>query len=436
MSAVSSVDANLFKTLANAELLPNAIPPRRAESVRPESARSESGRLESVRPESLRSESVRPESVRLESVRPESVRPQDATNLSDIDEVDQGDAFFGDQNGEFDDGLNLEDYDDAAYGGAGVAPYNTFMPPVAPQPSIAVGSAVQHSWHLPRAHAQHVPPPPSDVSRHTAPSFFDAALRSQTHAPIAPSTEASHAPYRPPAAAAPRLPDSDDLLAKQSVLMDLDRLRQLRGVTPSSREFTLNDRLEDITFELQRRLANIDEDSSISMMRDVLRLTCTGIEMATTRMGWLDLEGWSSEVVQEICHDHKYDPTLAQLYRKHFKRGRASSPEVQIAVGMVGSIGMFVVKKRIMGGGPGHAVGGTGGGHVPGTPGADRPSNHGGGMGAGMGGGLAGLGGLAGIASMFGNMPRQPFSGRTPTQQSAIFEVGTDSGDEAAPHEV
>ena len=186
-------------------------------------------------------------------------------------------------------------------------------------------------------------PAPDDAAS-VARSLFDEALEAHRRAPstIAPPSQPpmsapAYAP--PPAPPAPRYDSEDHVLAKQSALLDLDRLR-LRGIK-LSREFTLADPLADIEFELRRHLAHIEEESSVAMMRDVLRVACSGLEMGATRLNILDLEGWAAEVTDDI---RKYDPALAGLYRKYWRRGQ-SSPEMQLVMGLVGSIGMHTVKK-------------------------------------------------------------------------------------------
>lgn len=136
--------------------------------------------------------------------------------------------------------------------------------------------------------------------------------------------------------------------------MDLDRLR-LRGVR-LTRDYTIADNLDDMTFELQRHLSNIEEESTVSMMRDVLRVMCTGIEMGNARFGpWLELDGWSAEVTSDI---NRFDPALSGLYRKYFRRG-TSSPEMQMVTALAGSVSVYHLKKKFLGkGGGGMDLGG------------------------------------------------------------------------------
>lgn len=125
----------------------------------------------------------------------------------------------------------------------------------------------------------------------------------------------------------------------------------------------MNDRAEDMMLEVRRITLAMDETSNVSMMRDGLRLALTGIEMVNNRIGMLDLEGWSSEVCRDL---HKHDANLARVYRKYWKRSHSVSPEMDICMSLVGSMGMYhmkrVMSKQMMNRGTGGRGGGFGGG--------------------------------------------------------------------------
>jgi len=145
---------------------------------------------------------------------------------------------------------------------------------------------------------------------------------------------------------APRADAGENLLLeKQSVLLELERLRG-QGIT-LSKHYTLADRIEDMEFEVRRHLLNAEERRSVEFMRDSMRLMFTGVEIANGKLGpFLDLDGWAADVGKDI---NKYDSALSRLYRKYWRRS-AMSPEMELAVGVLGSMGMFHFQKRVMGG--------------------------------------------------------------------------------------
>lgn len=183
-------------------------------------------------------------------------------------------------------------------------------------------------------------------------------------------------------------PSELESLEKQSVLLDLERLK-LQGIS-LSKEWSMHDRLDDMQFEVRRHLLHLDEQNTVTMMRDGMRLACTGLEMVSQRFAILDLSGWSNEV---CCDMNKYDSALSRLYRKYWRRGYSNSPEMEIAMGIIGSMGMHHFRQKF--------------------------SSH---MMPGMASGFGGLG---------GTMPS--FSPPRGHATSAPRSVGSESDDESAP---
>ena len=76
-----------------------------------------------------------------------------------------------------------------------------------------------------------------------------------------------------------------------------------------------------------------------------MRLALTGIELTNNRVGpFLDLDGWSATVSSDI---NKYDNALSKLYKKYWKRKTSTSPELEIAFGIIGSMGMYHFRKKL-----------------------------------------------------------------------------------------
>ena len=73
-------------------------------------------------------------------------------------------------------------------------------------------------------------------------------------------------------------------------------------------------------------------------------MVCTGIEMLNGRLKVLELEGWSADVCRDMT---KYDPALGKLYRKYWRRSQNASPEMEIAMGLITSLGMFHFKNKV-----------------------------------------------------------------------------------------
>ena len=137
----------------------------------------------------------------------------------------------------------------------------------------------------------------------------------------------------------------DDLmLEKQSVLLELERLKA-QGLT-LSKQYTVDDNLADMQFEIRRHMMHIDELNSISFMKDGLRLVFTGIETANRSLGpFLELDGWGASASAELS-THKYDATLSKLFRKYWRQGGSSPPEMELAMAVLGSMGSYHFKNK------------------------------------------------------------------------------------------
>lgn len=137
-----------------------------------------------------------------------------------------------------------------------------------------------------------------------------------------------------------RMDAEREVLEKQTVLLDMERLR-MQGVQ-LSRKWTLDDDLDDMKFELKRVMLHVDEMSNIGVMRSSLQVACTGIEMMSKRFKLLDLDGWSAEVCRDMS---KHDRSLGKLYRKYWRRTHTNSPEAELAMSIFGSMAMHHFRK-------------------------------------------------------------------------------------------
>mgnify|MGYP006136471657 CR=1 FL=1 len=135
--------------------------------------------------------------------------------------------------------------------------------------------------------------------------------------------------------------NSDDLISKQQALLEIERLKT-QGVTVT-RNYTIHDRLEDIEFEVRRHQLHMEEQVTLTMMKDMLKIAFGGIEMANNRLGpWLDLDGWSTSMTADLA---KYDSALSRIYRKHARKSSMSA-ESELALGILSSIGVHHCRKK------------------------------------------------------------------------------------------
>ena len=135
----------------------------------------------------------------------------------------------------------------------------------------------------------------------------------------------------------------DDEMSKRAILLDLQQLSMQPGVK-LTKEWTMTDRMDDMLLELQRHTLLLHEREGVTTLRDGLHIAVTAIEKINKQYGFLDLEGWSASVLRNV---HKYDYNLSRIYRKWWKRGHSTSPEVDMAIAIFGSMTMHHLQRSM-----------------------------------------------------------------------------------------
>ena len=207
---------------------------------------------------------------------------------------------------------------------------------------------------------QRIPPVQDDLSPPRAP--IQDSLRDRTDVPK-PERPCAPNPKRPGTPPSARLPPAEasrpltppmtpqtERFEKQSTLLELDRLRHSGAGT--TRVWSMDDNLDDMKIEARKLTANAEEAQMVNLMRDFLRLGFTGLEFMNRRIRLLHLDGWADEAGKDMG---KYDHTLRALYRK-YGRHSASSPEVELLMGIGASLMMHHGKQVISPAGRGSAA--------------------------------------------------------------------------------
>ena len=117
---------------------------------------------------------------------------------------------------------------------------------------------------------------------------------------------------------APTTEDPAEAHEKQGYLLELEKMRR-QGVN-LTKQYSMDDSLEDVQFEYHRQQLNLDTVNTVSFMRDAMRLGITSVELLNNRAGpFLDLDGWSQEVLRDPA---RYDHALERLYKKYWRRSQ------------------------------------------------------------------------------------------------------------------
>ena len=136
----------------------------------------------------------------------------------------------------------------------------------------------------------------------------------------------------------------DEKLEKQGYLIELSNLKQ-KGVE-LSREFTMDDSLEELEFEVSKQNNNISTRNTVIFMRDMLRIIINGLEISNNRFGpFLSINGWSESCTQDM---QKYEHSLEKIYKLYFRKSQMS-PIMELAWLIFGSMIAWHFKSKFFG---------------------------------------------------------------------------------------
>ena len=131
---------------------------------------------------------------------------------------------------------------------------------------------------------------------------------------------------------------------KTVYLHELNRMK-LAG-SRLSREYTQEDNVADIEFECNRVKANEDQTSTVSFMKDAIKLGTTGLELLNNKFNILRLNGWAGEVTRDM---ERYNRPLGKIYQRYWRRGSVS-PFVELGFLLFGSLIVHHFKNVLTGG--------------------------------------------------------------------------------------
>lgn len=217
------------------------------------------------------------------------------------------------------------------------APSLAAAPAESPADSLAAAPAGSHAGAPTpsQAPALDVAPSPS-LEQPTPPSPRVATLE-ETTSPCQPGTSRGRF--------LPHLNSDSDYTAKMMALEDMNNLA-MRG-SPPSHPYTVEDDLKAIEFEVKRQMVRLQEQQGLRMMKSGIGYLFQGIEMLNAQYGKpLKLDGWARYATSEL--DQK-DDCLRKLHRKYWKHHIEQPPELELLLGVLGSVATYHVKGVIGG---------------------------------------------------------------------------------------
>lgn len=137
----------------------------------------------------------------------------------------------------------------------------------------------------------------------------------------------------------------DDPAEKQSVLVELHALSR-KGVQ-LSREFTMDDPIGDMTFELNRLQSDMVAADAAVIATDAMIMGMRGLEVANRKWGpILQLDGWADDARSK---NDAYKNVFMRLYKKYVRKPGVAQPELAL-LGLIGGSAIMTHLDHVEGG--------------------------------------------------------------------------------------
>lgn len=181
----------------------------------------------------------------------------------------------------------------------------------------------------------HAAEPPPSTERQSSSSSSSAAAPSP-QVPVAPPPRYLSSPTASE--------EEETRLEKQGLLLDLHAL-QTKGVR-LTREFTMNDSVTELEFELQKQTALQNTCSAVQNMKDMLRIGFNGMELLNAKMGpFICMDGWAESLTTDM---KRFDAPLEKIYKRYWRKS-SMSPVMELGMIILGSLAMHHFKLKVFG---------------------------------------------------------------------------------------
>lgn len=140
--------------------------------------------------------------------------------------------------------------------------------------------------------------------------------------------------------------EEDIIKEKRKLLFKLRRYEK-KGYT-LSRNFTINNSLDDLQTEVDTIKREINLDSSVKVSKNILISVCSIAEFLNNKFDPFDivLDGWSEEVNEDV-ENNEYDEIFEELYDKYHEKV-AVGPELKLLMMVGGSAVKFHLTHTVL----------------------------------------------------------------------------------------
>lgn len=157
------------------------------------------------------------------------------------------------------------------------------------------------------------------------------------------------------------LSDAEILSEKEGLLLELQMLEK-QGIFKPSRQFTIEDSLEELQFQVDRANSTFSAQQAVDFAKTGIRIGSSMLEMFLRKMNVAAMDGFSKNLCQDM---NKFNRPLTRLYRKYWRRGSMTSPETELMMIVFGSMAMTVMQNKGPKGGILGGLGSVGGFGAP-----------------------------------------------------------------------
>jgi len=213
----------------------------------------------------------------------------------------------------------------------------------------SIASSIPETESIPKIHSQSEPPSPIqsippityNQSQNQAPETFSSQPQYSSTPTFSSSTNNSNTNTTHKQGYKETI-EKEIRDEKEGLLTELLALGE-SGQCKLVRTLTMNDSLEEISFQYDRCQAEIEARRMVNLAKSSIDVGAGLLEMVAKNFGFGLLDGYH----KSLCSDmNRFDRPLTKIYKKYWRRG-SQKPEMELAMIVIGSFGWTVMSNMM-----------------------------------------------------------------------------------------
>jgi hypothetical protein len=107
----------------------------------------------------------------------------------------------------------------------------------------------------------------------------------------------------------------------------------------------MKDKLEEIQFQYDKVQSEINTSQGVEMVKSGIKMGSVFLEFGLKKLGIPLVEGFSTNLNKD---SNKFNRPLTKLYKKYWRKG-SSSPEMELAMIVLGSLAWTMIQNKMQG---------------------------------------------------------------------------------------